>query len=142
MGAASERAILDLIDTYSDALPEGPRETFRRKVEKANVAHRFDCLAQSMKASRSRPAEFASYMDFERKMMFHHIRMTRNEAGHPHVTPDLRADTQEAVLKVFDTYLQDVYSLIAYYRQSGPPVLTLGRSKEIRLARTCRYGIG
>lgn len=118
MGAASERAVLTLIDTYADALPNEARAPFRRRIEKSNIAYRFECFVSSMKTSRNRPAGFAGYLELERKLevVFHHIRMCRNEAGHPHVIPDLGIDAQAATLKVFDTYLKDVYALIDYYR--------------------------
>lgn len=117
LGAASEKAILALIDTYGTALPPSPRDEFRRRMERSNIARQFDLFVQSMKASRNRPEGFAGHMDVERKLeiLFHQVRMCRNEVGHPRIIPDLRAEAQKATLEIFDTYLQDVYALIAYY---------------------------
>lgn len=118
MGAASERAVLILIDVYANALPNGARVAFRRRIENSHIAYRFECLVNSMRTSTNRPTGFAGYLELERKLevVFHHIRMCRNEAGHPRVIPDLSVDAQTATLKVFDTYLKDVYTLIDYYR--------------------------
>ena len=92
LGGASERAILLLIDTYAKAIPdERMQNLFISRTSNKFVAKVFDEFKGSWKSSLNKPKGYGWTNDIEIKVeqLFQFCRICRNEAGHPHLPPNL-----------------------------------------------------
>lgn len=120
MGAASERAIVQLIEAYRDAIVDATRrERFATRIRGRGIKQQFDEFLQSWKSSTNRPDGFRGLHEPEMRIeqTFQFCRLCRNEASHPHIPPDLNPEVLGTTLAYFGRYLADVYKLISYYQQ-------------------------
>ncbi len=125
LGAASEFAILTLIETYVRAIPEETtRNNLAHRLEKRAITEQFTQFKASWKSSQNKPANFHEMHDFMMKIenTFQFTRMCRNEAGHPYRPPHLDRGMLIGNLAYFATYLEEIYSLISYYQNHSAQV--------------------
>lgn len=122
MGAASEKAILILIDTYEAAIPDAvARDKFQNRRGSGSIKRQFDAFFQSWRSSQNRPQGFAAWNEPEMKIeqMFQTYRMCRNEAGHPSVPPDLDPEMLHSMLNYLPKHLRNIYELINFYNSTS-----------------------
>lgn len=117
LGAASERAVNTLIETYAAALDAPAQERFRQRTGGKMISRRFDEFIQSYKSMKTRPAEADVGHDVDTiiGLMFQFCRVTRNEIGHPQIVPDLDKGAILANLGHFVTYIERIYRLKAFF---------------------------
>jgi hypothetical protein len=92
LGGASERAILLLIETYAKAIPdEKMQNSFISRTSNKFIAKVFDEFKGSWKISLNKPKGYGWTNDIEIKVeqLFQFCRICRNDAGHPHLPPNL-----------------------------------------------------
>jgi len=121
LGGASEKAIYLLIDTYKKAIKdETKRNRFESRTSGKFISKVFDEFKQSFKSSQNKPQGYGWTNDLEVKVeqIFQFCRICRNEAGHPHLPPNLDKGVLLANMGQFVKYVEDLYELIAYYESN------------------------
>lgn len=119
LGGASEKAIYLVIDTYTAAIKDqAVREKFVSRTSGKFISRVFDEFKASFKSSKNRPTGYAWTNDLEIKIgnIFQFCRICRNEAGHPHLPPNLDKGVLLANMGQFVKYIEDIYHLIGYYQ--------------------------
>ena len=118
LGAASEKAILLLIDAYENNIASDKnREKFRSQVTNRYLSVRYKTFMRSYKSSRPRLQDEPLSRDLEEFLnsAFHYYRSTRNQVGHPQIIPDLDKGVVLANMGHFITYVQRIYGLIEFF---------------------------
>lgn len=118
LGGASEKAILLLIDTYMNAIEDQTlREKFQSRTSGKFISRAFEAFEQSFKSSHNKPKDFGWSNDLDIKIgqIFQFCRICRNEAGHPHLPPNLDKGILIANMGQFVKYVADLYQLIGFY---------------------------
>jgi hypothetical protein len=121
LGGASEKTIYLLIDTYTKAIKdETLRNKFISRTSGRFISKIFDEFKQSFKSSQNKPQGYGWTNDLEIKVeqVFQFCRICRNEAGHPHLPPNLDKGVLLANMGQFIKYVEDLYELIAYYENN------------------------
>lgn len=121
LGGASEKAIYVLIDTYTKAIKdESLRNKFISRTSGKYISKIFDEFKQSFKSSQNKPQGYGwtNDLDIKVEQIFQFCRICRNEAGHPHLPPNLDKGVLLANMGQFVKYVEDLYGLIAYYENN------------------------
>jgi len=123
VGAASEKAIHIMIDTYCESIEnQTNRERFKQRVGKKRViSANYEEFKQSYKSCKNPCEDIFLSHDLETILdsMFTFYRTTRNVVGHPQVAPNLDKGILTANMAQFVTYLEKIYALINYF-QTNP----------------------
>lgn len=122
LGGASEKAIYLLIDAYTNAIEdEKIKERFISRTSKKFISKVFDEFKASWKTSTNKPHGYGWTNDIEIKIEqnFQFCRICRNEAGHPHLPPNLDKGVLLANMGQFVKYIEDMYQLINYYNENA-----------------------
>lgn len=122
LGAASEKAVNLLIQSYADAISDaGKRDKFLSRINNRMISVRWDEFIRSYKSCGSKPTDGVLAHDLETVIgsMFHFCRITRNDVGHPQIVPDLDRGVLLANLGHFVTYIERIYCLIRHFREKG-----------------------
>lgn len=125
LGAASEKAILTLIEHYSAQIKdEKHREAFASRVNNRMVSTKYDEFKKSYKSAKTKPKELPLAQDVDQLLdgAFNFYRHTRNLVGHPQVIPDLDKGVVLANLGQFIVYVERIYALMAFYGEHGVEV--------------------
>lgn len=123
LGAASEKSIHLLIETYISAIADqGQKDKFTERCAKNRViTHKWDEFKKSYAGCKSKPTDAVLCQDLDTLLgnIFHFSRITRNEIGHPQIVPDLDKGVVLANLGNFVQYLTRVYQLINHFKSNG-----------------------
>lgn len=115
LGAASEKCIDVLIDTFADAISDANAQAaFQRAVSGVGIYRAYKLFRDELeKRKKAVPAELLR--DFEPMVdgVFNFIRLNRNAAGHPTGTAVDRT-TLQANLQIFASYAEKVFALIDF----------------------------
>lgn len=125
LGAASEKAILLLIDTYAAAIKDdGNREKFLSRVNNRMISKKYDEFKASYGGCKSKPTDLLLAQDLTQLLdgAFNFYRHTRNAVGHPQIVPDLDKGVILANLGQFIVYAERVYALMKHFRDNGVEV--------------------
>lgn len=119
LGCASEKALLLLIEAYSNAIQDpGRKENFVNKTEGKVIKRQFDefnkCLTNLI---GNMHADISDGLNTVLLGVFEMIRNNRNDAGHP-TGKSIPRDYVYANLQVFIPYCQKVYQLIDYFNDN------------------------
>lgn len=118
LGAASEKAILLLIDSYVNAIADPSRKAqTENHVAKANSIYRkFDVFEKGFPTAKGNmPRTLIDNTDSLLRGVFDLIRNSRNEAGHPASGEIISRDTNYSHLRLFTPYCQRIYGLISWF---------------------------
>lgn len=121
LGGASEKAIYLLIDAYANAIPDQTmKDRFVSRTSKKFISKVFDEFKASWRSSLNKPHGYGWTNDIEVKIeqIFQFCRICRNEAGHPHLPPNLDKGVLLANMGQFVKYIEDLYQLINYYNDN------------------------
>ena len=121
LGGASEKVILLLIDTFVSAIDDDDRKTkLLNRLSSKFISRKYDEFRQSFKSSLNKPDSHDWTHDPEIKIesIFQFCRICRNEAGHPHLPPNLDKGVLLANMGQFVKYVEDLYGLIRYYKEN------------------------
>jgi len=125
LGAASEKAILLLIETYGSRIKdEKNREGYFSRVNNKMISVKYDEFKRSYKSASPKPKELPLAQDLEQLLdgAFNFYRHTRNAVGHPQIIPDLDKGVILANLGQFIVYVERIYGLMAFYQANDVQV--------------------
>lgn len=118
LGAASEKAILILIESYGARIKdEKNRDSYFSRVNNRMVSTKYDEFKRSYKSAKPKPNAMPLAQDLEQLIdgAFNFYRHTRNVVGHPQIVPDLDKGIILANMGQFITYIERIYGLIDFY---------------------------
>lgn len=117
LGCASEKAILELIETFASAIQDQKnRDKFKSEVNGKMISRKYDALWKRLEPIASRlPGDLGDDLKSMLDGSFHLIRTTRNDAGHP-AGKLIDRDTMRGNLLLFPAYCRRVYSLIDHFQ--------------------------
>lgn len=118
LGAASEKAILLLIDTYASRIAdEDNKQKFLQRVNNRMISVKYDEFKRSYKCSTPRPTDRSLSQDLEQILdgAFNFYRITRNTVGHPDIIPNLDRGVVLASIGQFVPYIERIYGLMAFF---------------------------
>jgi hypothetical protein len=118
LGAASEQAILLLIDSSVDSIADVPaRERFKADVDRsASMFRKYEIFERRFSTVKSRmPKDLTNKVDSLLRGVFDLIRNSRNDAGHPASGAEINRDAIYSHLKLFVPYCQRIYGLIGWF---------------------------
>jgi len=121
LGGASEKAIYLLIDRYTDAIKdERNKERLKSRISGKFISKVFNSFKKSYKSSKNKPEGMGWTNDLEVKIeqIFQFCRICRNEAGHPHLPPNLDKGVLLANMGQFVKYIEDIYKMMEYYKNN------------------------
>jgi len=122
LGAASEKAILLLIDAYAAAITnEGHRNAFLTRTNNRMISKKYDEFKASYNGCKSKPNDQALAQDLTQLLdgAFNFYRHTRNAVGHPQIIPDLDKGVILANLGQFIIYIDRIYTLMRHFQKNG-----------------------
>jgi hypothetical protein len=109
LGGASEKAIYILIESYTRAIDDEPMRTkFISRTSNKYISKVFDEFKGSFKSTKNKPSGYGWSNDIEVKIeqIFQFCRICRNEAGHPHLPPNLDKGVLLANMGQFVKYIE------------------------------------
>lgn len=118
LGAASEKAILLLIETYGSRIKdEKNRDGYFQRVNNKMISVKYDEFKRSYRSASPKPKDLPLAQDLEQLLdgAFNFYRHTRNSVGHPQIIPDLDKGVILANLGQFIVYVERIYGLMAFY---------------------------
>lgn len=121
LGGASEKAIYLLIDAYTDAIKdEKNKEKFKSRISGKFISKVFNSFKNSYKSSKNKPEGmgWTNDLEVEIEQIFQFCRICRNEAGHPHLPPNLDKGVLLANMGQFVKYIEDIYKMMEYYKNN------------------------
>ncbi len=122
LGAASEKAILLLIDTYGNAISDDKnRSSFQTRVNGRMISKKYEEFKASYAGCKSKPTDQVLAQDLTQLLdgAFNFYRYTRNAVGHPQIIPDLEKGVILANLGQFIIYVDRIYMLIRHFQNNG-----------------------
>lgn len=122
LGAASEKAILLLIEAYGNSIiDEGNRNSFFSRVNQRMISKKYDEFTASYNGCKSKPVDQILAQDLTQLLdgAFNFYRHTRNAVGHPQIIPDLDKGVILANLGQFIIYVERIYNLKRHFEQNG-----------------------
>lgn len=122
LGAASEKAVLLLIEAYASAIAdESNRQSFLTRANGKIISKKFDEFKSSYAGCKSKPTDLILAQDLNQLLdgAFNFYRHTRNAVGHPQIIPDLDKGVILANLGQFIVYVERIYGLMAHFKAHG-----------------------
>lgn len=122
LGAASEKAILLLIETYGNSIiNEAHRSSFFSRVNQRMISKKYEEFKASYNGCKSKPADQVLAQDLTQLLegAFNFYRHTRNAVGHPQIIPDLEKGVVLANLGQFIVYVERIYNLMRHFQNNG-----------------------
>jgi len=122
LGAASEKAMLVLIDTYASSISnEKIRTKFEDRIKKKTLLEKYVDFKESYRGCKNKPisSPLAYDLSLLLESAFNFYRHTRNSVGHPQVIPDLDKGVILANLGQFTVYAERIYGLINHFQENG-----------------------
>jgi hypothetical protein len=119
LGAASEKSIIVLIETFADAISNASQKAaFKQKIHKAGLYVKYKLFKDELEKRKGAiPADLLRDFDVKVDSIFNFIRLNRNAAGHPTGTNVDRAGLQ-ANLQMFASYAENIYALIGHLKNN------------------------
>jgi len=118
LGAASERALLMLIETYAARINNDMhRKKFLGRTTDRTILAQFEKFRQSYKRATSHPVELPSVEDLDKQVetSLGFCRHLRDDAGQPCVISDADAEAALAKREQFPGCLERIYDLIRFF---------------------------
>ena len=118
LGAASEQAVLLLIESYAGSIADVSRKTqVASQIEKSpSIFRKYEIFDRGFAVVKPQlPKPLADNADSLLRGVFDLIRNSRNEAGHPASGILVARDTNYSHLRLFIPYCQRIYGLIEWF---------------------------
>jgi hypothetical protein len=118
LGAASEQAVLLLIEGYANAIsdPAKKAQTENQLSKASSIFRKFDTFEKGFVAVKPRlPRGLVDNTDSLLRGVFDLIRNSRNEAGHPASSAIIARDTNYSHLRLFIPYCQRICELMGWF---------------------------
>ena len=119
LGVASEKAFLLLLEAFTNSLTkESKKQKFQRLQNTFKTKTKFNKLKSEIIAMRrTLPKELEDNLESQVEGIFHLIRVTRNDAGHP-TGKIIERGEAFTNLQLFPIYCKRVYGLINYFNKN------------------------
>ncbi|SKC90429.1 hypothetical protein [Maledivibacter halophilus] len=119
LGCASEKALLLLIEAYTNAISDSKRrEKFKQKTNGRMIKRQFDEFTKAISnLVGSMPSDISDGLNNVLIGVFEMIRNCRNDAGHP-TGKVIEKEILFANIQVFIPYCKKVYELIDYWNEN------------------------
>lgn len=119
LGAASEKALILLMEKISDALVDKREKNRYAKLQDSiRTKKKFDETLKILLANRKKlPRKIQENIESELQGVFNLIRVTRNDSGHP-TGKTLRRDEVFMNLRLFYPHCKKVYQLIGWLKNN------------------------
>ncbi len=117
LGVASENIVLNLIDTFADAIQDPQKQTsLKKSIEDKSIYARYKIFMTELKKySNQISKDLTKDLESQLDAVFNFIRITRNQAGHPTgQTPSKKVVGSN--LQIFAEYSKRVFDLINYFQ--------------------------
>jgi len=121
LGAASEKAIWFLIESYAQAIEdEKDRSKFKDRINNRFISRAYDEFKKSFGSCKSKPTDPTLMQDLDTQIdaIFQFCRICRNEVGHPQISPNLDKGVLLANMGQFVKYTEAIYRLINYFHNT------------------------
>ena len=121
LGAASEKAVLLLIESYKDSIGDAAtKQRFESEIGKAqSVRRKYGFFEKRFSAIKnSIPKELVANVESLLDGVFDLIRNSRNDAGHPASGILVDRDIVYSHLRLFIPYCQRIYRLIGWFESN------------------------
>jgi len=121
LGAASEQAILLLIDSCGESISnEAEKRRFESDIENAqSIFRKYGVFEKRLSGIKSKcPKQLAENLDSLLSGIFDLIRNSRNDAGHPARGSQVDRDAVYSHLRLFIPYNQRIAGLTAWFREN------------------------
>lgn len=121
LGAASEKAVLNLIETFGNSInSERNRDKFKSKTNAKFISRAYEEFKKSFSSCKTKPTDFDIQQDLDVKIdgIFQFCRICRNEVGHPQIVPNLDKGVILANMGQFVKYVESIYKLIDFYKEN------------------------
>ena len=118
LGAASEKAILLLIESYAESITDPNKKTqVNRQIEKASsIFRKYEVFEKGFANIKAKlPRQLTDNADSLLHGVFDLIRNSRNDAGHPASGVLVSRDSNYSHLRLFIPYCQRIYQLILWF---------------------------
>ena len=118
LGAASEKAVLLLIDSYVASISDATKQAqVKNQVEKANsIFRKFEIFEKGFVHIKANlPKQLTDNVDSLLRGVFDLIRNSRNDAGHPASGISVSRDTNYSHLRLFVPYCKRIYELMGWF---------------------------
>jgi hypothetical protein len=121
LGCASEKALLLLIEAYTNALASPKKDNFQQKTEGKMIRKQYEEFSKMLDSHLRAllPGDVKDNLDVALTSVFNLFRTHRNEAGHP-TGKILTREESFAHITVFPLYVRKVYELIDWLKANGP----------------------
>ncbi len=122
LGAASEKAILILIEAYTNSIKlDANRERFSQRTNGKMISKKYEEFKSSYAGCKNKPTDQVITQDLTHLLdnAFNYYRFSRNKVGHPQIIPDLDKGVILANLGQFITYAERIYALKQYFENNG-----------------------
>jgi hypothetical protein len=119
LGAASEKAIWLLIDSYASSIAdERNRDRFTSRVNGKFISKAYEEFKQSFASCKTKPKDAALThdLDVQIEASFNFCRVCRNAVGHPQIPPYVEPGAVLANLGQFVQYMDAIYRLIRFFK--------------------------
>jgi hypothetical protein len=123
LGTASELLMMQLIDAFVGSRPDKERERLTAVMGDKNIYARYRIFREEFdrtRDGRTIPDAVSKDIDSIIDLIFHAVRLTRNEAGHPSGQP-LNAVLVATTLQAFLEYADRIARLGAFLREPPAP---------------------
>jgi hypothetical protein len=118
LGAASEKAVLLLIESYANSIADPNRRTqVNAQIEKAaSIFRKYEVFETGFaKIKAQLPKQLTENADSLLRGVFDLIRNSRNDAGHPASGILISRDSNYSHLRLFIPYCKRIYELIVWF---------------------------
>lgn len=122
LGAASEKAIWLLIDSYVKSISDEMNKTrLKERVINKFVSRAYEEFKKSFAGCKSKPTDPSLMQDLDTQIesIFQFCRICRNEVGHPQISPNLDKGVLLANMGQFVKYTEAIYRLIDYFKSTA-----------------------
>jgi hypothetical protein len=122
LGAASEKAVLQLIESYANAISDRARkgQVENQLLKATSIFRKFDIFERGFVGVKANlPKHLSENTDSLLRGVFDLIRNSRNEAGHPASGVLVSRDANYSHLRLFIPYCQCLYQLIEWFQTNA-----------------------
>lgn len=119
LGGASEKAVLLLIEAYTNAISNSnKRERFKQSIKRFGILGRFKEFRKKLDSVRKTiPRSISDDLDIQLDGIFNLIRNCRNDVGHP-TGRNIDRRLAFSNLQLFIPYCKRIYELIKHFNQT------------------------
>jgi len=123
LGCAAEKAVLLLVQAFGDSLSGEEKAKYEKETKSFIISQKWKALWKRLEPlSGSLPSPLGDDLGTTLEPVYHVIRVTRNEAGHP-TGKTIEKETVHANLLLFPIFCRRIYGLIQHFspESSTPP---------------------